>query len=124
MLKEAPARVDNSHGVEVSSPEDIARFLRKSVSWVYKHWNELGGVKVGGSIFFPDKETLNEFIFSKWKRVEVRLHPEEATVHGPVVSNQKRSQTCGGSKKGGNLKSQSGPEENNNPNRHALFGTG
>jgi hypothetical protein len=116
------SEVDNVHDSAIGSPEDIAQFFRKSVSWVYKHWRELGGVKIGGSIFFPNKETLNEYIFGKWKGVEVRLHPEEAEVYGPVVSNQKRSQTSGGKKKGGNIKSQPGYEGNNNPNRHNLFG--
>jgi hypothetical protein len=58
------------------TPEDVALFLRKSVSWIYKHWRELGGVKIGGSIFFPEKETLYERLFCRKEGVEVRLKRE------------------------------------------------
>jgi len=54
------------------TPEEVARFLKKSASWVYKHWQELGGVKLGGSLFFPHKEDLYERIFRQGQRVPVR----------------------------------------------------
>jgi hypothetical protein len=36
----------------------------------------LGGVKLGGSIRFPSKETLYERLFQTGQGVEVRLHPK------------------------------------------------
>ena len=45
--------IDKERAPVVMLPEDVALFLRKSVSWVYKHWRELGGVKVGGLHYFP-----------------------------------------------------------------------
>lgn len=50
--------VDISLSREIMTPEDVALFLKKSLSWVYKHWQELGGVKLGGSLMFPSKEDL------------------------------------------------------------------
>jgi hypothetical protein len=60
--------IDNGRTPMVMTPLDIALFLRKSASWVYKHWRELGGVKLGGSIIFPDKETLYEPLISSKRR--------------------------------------------------------
>jgi hypothetical protein len=87
--QERLTHIDNERMPVVMIPEDVALFLRKSVSWVYKHWRELSGVKIGGSIIFPDKETLYEHLFRRKEGVEVRLHQEGAAVHRPVVPNQK-----------------------------------
>ncbi|MGA1864979.1 MAG: hypothetical protein ACMUHX_07950 [bacterium] len=54
---------------EIMTPEEAAKFLHKSVSRVYKHWQELGGRKLGGSLFLPEKEDLHELLFSKGKGV-------------------------------------------------------
>ncbi|MBN1930807.1 MAG: hypothetical protein JW786_04275 [Desulfobacterales bacterium] len=43
----------------ILSPEEVAWFFRKSISWVYKNWRKLGGRKLGGSLFFPGKEDLS-----------------------------------------------------------------
>jgi len=43
--------------------EEVAQFLHKSPSWVYKNWQLLGGVKLRGSLFFPNKEDLYEHLF-------------------------------------------------------------
>ena len=66
--------------------------LRKSTSWVYKNWKELGGGKLGGSLFFPRKEDLYERIFNQREGVAIRLHPEGSQVHRGLVQNQKRGQ--------------------------------
>ena len=63
--QERLTHIDNERMPVVMIPEDVALFLRKSVSWVYKHWRELSGVKIGGSIIFPDKETLYEHLFRR-----------------------------------------------------------
>jgi hypothetical protein len=59
------------------TPEETALFLLKSISWVYKNWQELDGRKLGGSLFFPRKEDLYERLFCKrqGQGVEVQLHP-------------------------------------------------
>ena len=55
--------IDNKSLSGIMTPEEVARFLKKSTSWVYKNWQRLGGVKLGGSLFFPRKEDLYEHIF-------------------------------------------------------------
>jgi hypothetical protein len=49
------AGIDEKPDYAMMTPEEVARYLRKSPSWAYKHWRELGGVKLGGSLFFPGK---------------------------------------------------------------------
>lgn len=117
--------IDKTKQLEVIHPEDVAQFLRKSVSWVYKHWKELGGVKIGGSILFPDKETLYDHIFYQRKRMEVRFHPGETKVHRSVVSDQKRGKESRSKKKGGNSKPGDSSDNDGagDPNRHNLLGT-
>ena len=84
-------------------PEEVARYLHRSLSWVYKNWQVLGGRKLRGSIFFPKKENLYERLFSKEERVEVRLHPGRGKVFEQLVQDQSRGQGGRGEKKGGHL---------------------
>ncbi len=38
--------VDTKTEHDILTLEEVALFLRKSPSWVYKHWRELGGRKL------------------------------------------------------------------------------
>jgi hypothetical protein len=40
--------IDENPGSAIMNPEEVARFLRQSTSWVNKNWRMLGGVKLGG----------------------------------------------------------------------------
>ena len=102
----------------ILTPEEVAQYLRKSSSWVYKNWEVLGGRKLGGSVFFPRKEELYERIFCKGEGMEVRLHPDPKQVHKNRIQNQGKSQKSRSKKKGGNKQS----ENSANPNRHGIFG--
>ena len=114
-------RVDSRDAPSVLSPKEVAQFFEKSTSWVYKNWKELGGKKLGGSLFFPRKGDLYEHIFSKREGVEIRLHPEGNQVHGKLVQNQKDGEKGRGKKKGGDRKA---GKRHNDYNRHGLFGAG
>ena len=46
---------DNPHDHDILTVEEVALYLRKSTSWVYKNWQALGGRKLRGSLFFPSK---------------------------------------------------------------------
>ncbi len=105
----------------ILTPEEIAQYLRKSLSWVYKNAEILGGRKLGGSLFFPAKEDLYERIFSKRQGVEIRLHTKGNQVHGSLVQNKNRSKTSRSKEKGGNKKSKDGTED---PNRYGLLNLG
>jgi hypothetical protein len=115
--------IDNNLNHDILTPEEVALFLRKSTSWVYKHWQELGGRKLGGSLFFPRKEDLYECLFCKrqGQGVEVRFHPEGDQVHRSLVQNKNGGQTGRSKKKGGAKKSKT---DGDNPNRHGLFDLG
>ena len=114
------SNVDSQNKHEIMTPEEVAKFLHKSVSWVYKHSEELGGRKLGGSLFFPRKEELYEHLFPKRERMEVRFHPNSKQVHKIRLQNKNRGQKSNGQKKGGNKQS----KDRDNPNRHGLLGTG
>ena len=118
-----PENIDKTRPSDILTPEEVAQFFRKSTSWVYKNWKELGGRKLGGSLFFPRKEDLYERLFDKGKGVEVRLHPERNQAHGGVVQNKKAGKTGRGKKKGGNSKAKA-TGDRGDPNRHGLLGTG
>ena len=100
--------IDNNLNLDILTPEEVALYLRKSTSWVYKHWQELGGRKLGGSLFFPGKEDLYERLFCQRKGVEVRLHPERNQAHGGLVQHQKRGPKGRSKTKGGDSKPETG----------------
>ena len=106
----------------ILTPEETAQYLKKSVSWVYKNAEILGGRKLGGSLFFPAEEDLYEYLFGKRKGVEVRLHPKRQTAHKNMVQNQKRGQASRGQKKGGSTKPGNSDDHGSNINRHDIFG--
>ena len=116
---------DKFSKTNIMTPEEVAQYLRKSQSWVYKHWQVLGGVKLGGSILFPSKEELHERIFGK-REVEVRLHPPGDQAHRGLVQNQKGSKGSGGKKKG-RVEEPAGAggeteEAGDEPDRHGILG--
>ena len=43
--------------------KDVAAFLGKSVDWVYDNAEAIGGVKCGGSWFFPNEEDIYDRLF-------------------------------------------------------------
>ena len=112
-------KIDNQNQSEIMTPEEVARFLHKSVSWVYKHWKILGARKLGGSIFFPGKENLYERIFCEGqKMVEVRFCPEKDQMHAGRIQNKNPGQKSRSKKKGGDKQSK---DRDGDSNRHNLF---
>ncbi|MCK4826521.1 helix-turn-helix domain-containing protein, partial [bacterium] len=60
---EVQTNVDNNFQNDILTSEEVAQYLRKSLSWVYKNWNILGGRKLGGSLIFPKKEDLLTYLY-------------------------------------------------------------
>ena len=120
-----PSMSDSNNGLTANSEksimtvEETARFMQKSVSWVYKNSADLGGRKLGGSLFFPSKEDLYERLFNKRERGQVRFRVPERKVHQCVAKNKNRSQTGRGKKTRGVEKPETGPR---GANRHGLLG--
>ena len=128
--------VDKGTEFEIMTPEEIARYLRKSISWVYKNWQLLGGRKLRGSLLFPKKEDLYERLFYKGEGVEVRLHPQRNQAYGSRVQNLNRSEASRIKKKRGGEQittrsrklitvrdTEPSPTRDSDPNRHGIFGT-
>ena len=113
-----------THSQIILTPKEVANYLCKSLSWVYKNQIELGGSKLGGSLFFPRKEDLYERIFRKEKGVEVRLHLEGNQVHQRLVPKKAASTKSGNGKERRNKESGASDQGANNPNRHGILGFG
>jgi hypothetical protein len=105
-MADLPHQFDSGSSHDIMIPEEVAQYLHKSLSWVYKNWELLGGRKLRGSLFFPAKEDLYECLFNTGERVEVRLHQPRSQVHKHLVPNKNRSQTSRGTKKGGDKKTE------------------
>lgn len=109
--------LDKNNEKSLTTIEEVAHFLKKSQSWAYKHWKELGGRKLGGSLMFPDKEDLYERLFGKSEGVEVRLHPKGGQANRSLVPNKTTSKECGRGKEERTKKSRTADDD---PNRHGL----
>jgi hypothetical protein len=103
----------------IQTPEEVAIYYKKSTSWVYDHWEELGGVKLGGSLFFPSKEDLYERLFNKRQRIPLRLYAKRTKTHGNVVQNKKGGKKSRRTAKG--RVEQAGGEDSN---RHGILDPG
>lgn len=110
--------IDRNSNKDIMPPEEVAQYLRKSLSWVYKNWKIVGGRKLGGTLFFPGKEKLHEHIFCQKEGVEVRLHPKQSKVFRRLVQDQTRGKRGRGKKEGGDKQPKT---DNRDPNRHGLL---
>jgi hypothetical protein len=104
----------------IMTVEEVAQFMQKSVSWIYKNAATLGGRKLGGSLFFPSKEDLYERIFEKRQGMEIRFHTPGNQAYGNLVQDKNRGQTGRSKKKGGTEESETG---SGGANRHGLLGS-
>jgi len=109
--------LDKNNEKSIMTLQEVSQFLHKSESWVYKHWKQLGGKKLGGSLFFPEKEDLYERLFGRRKGVEIRLHPKGRKANRCLVSNKTTSKKCGRGKEERTKKSRTADDD---PNRHGL----
>lgn len=101
---------------ELLKPVDIAKLFSQSLAWVSKNYKKIGGIKIGGRVFFPPKEMIYERLFCGEEGVALRLHDERREVHQCILQNQKRG-------KGGRTKKTSGINTDDF-NRHSLFKSG
>src|SRR5690606_32215773 len=101
-------------------------FLRKSVSWVYKHWRELGGVKLGGSLLFPNKEDLYERLFGEGQGMALRLHSRRSALYRSLVQDKEKGTGCRIRKKKGARQTTKRKEGRTGKrrDRHNLLGDG
>lgn len=114
--------IDSPTASGILKVQEVARYLGKSESWVYKNSQILGGVKLGGSLFFPSKGELNERIFHKGQRVASGLRTEQDTPHQPVVQDKNLGQASRNRQKKGVKTGAS--KHRSDPARHGLFAVG
>ena len=50
-----PQAVTNLPKMEILTPKEVSKLLKKSVRWVYANGTDLGGVKIGGSWIFTQE---------------------------------------------------------------------
>ena len=113
--------LDNNNRKSIMTIQEVAQFLHKSESWVYKHWRELGGKKLGGSLFFKGKEDLYDCLFCKQEGMEIRLHSQGDQTHGNLVRNKTEGKKSGSRKEG---KTKQSATVATDANRHNLLGVG
>jgi len=84
--------LDQTPTYEIIQAQEAADFLKMSLSWVYDHYQELGGRKIGGTVLFPSKGAIYEHLFGQTKEpVAVRLPAERAEAPRLRLCDQKRS---------------------------------
>lgn len=79
-------------------PADIAEICNQSLAWVSKNRRKLGGIKIGGRVFFPPEEVFSERLFCRKEGLEIRLHDEKSEIHSSLVRNKERGKRSGASK--------------------------
>jgi len=124
LLTDMENSFNNTKEKLVSTPKEVAYYLGKSVSWVYKNQSVLGVRKLGGSLFFPPKEELYEHLFCKEKGVEVRLHSEGQQIHQGLVQKKAGRPKSGHIEKRGIEKPGTGDRSAGDANRHGILGSG
>ena len=85
--------VDSIRDPAIMTPEEVARFFRKSLSWVYRNRKDLGGRKLGGSLFFPAKEDLYERLFCNEDNLQVvckSCHKKKSVAENKLRRKTKR----------------------------------
>jgi len=111
--------IDTTSASGILTAKEVVQYLPKSLSWVYKNWQLLGGVKLGGSLFFPSKGEFYERLFQKGQGLANGLHTKRGPTHPRLVHIQNKGQTGRSPKKKG-----ANTEWESDPNRHGLLATG
>jgi hypothetical protein len=94
------AACTNVRWIQILKAHNISISLDKSVKWVYKHAEDLGGVKIGGSWFFTE-EGLRDAL-QRRSKVARKGHDQRKTLH-LLKGDQRRSKRMGGRPKEGGI---------------------
>jgi predicted DNA-binding transcriptional regulator AlpA len=84
--------LDQTLTYEIIQAQEAADFLKMSLSWIYDHYQELGGRKIGGTVLFPSRGEIYERLFGQQaQNVAVRFSAERESVSRLRLCDQKRS---------------------------------
>jgi len=83
--------------IKILSPREVAKIMGKSISWVYDHADELGAVRIGGSLIFTESRLKGVFDNAvsgeKWE-VAGRYQDRQKTI-STELRHQKRGKKVG-----------------------------
>jgi len=107
-----------THAIEIMRVKDVAKFLKRSPSWVYKNFDKLGGVKIGGSVLFPSRKEIYERLFKPPEEmVRVLLPVQKTALHRGRIQEEKGCPGSGSREEKRTKKS----KEKTRGNRHGLL---
>jgi len=105
--------------LKVLTPQDVADFLKVSISWVYKNADMLGVVRVKGVLRFPTREVIYERLFGAGnKDLAIQLCDERDSVQRIRLQDNDGCAACGGECTQGLAE----PAGKAAANRHGLLG--
>ena len=99
---------------EFLTPREIAKILKVSPEWVYKHAKEYGGVKIGRLVRFSKKifnKIIEEVIsggLPASQQLDVRLREEQQEIPGGRIQNSSGGSGSGGQSKNNSTKDKYG----------------
>lgn len=112
--------IEKKSQTDIMTPRDTARFLKRHITWVYRHREELGGIKIGGALFFPCKEELYERLFRQKPGMAVQFLPSQDPVSSTsIIPHQARGSKGRGKEKGGHRERKNNSTEGTD--RYGLF---
>jgi hypothetical protein len=86
LFKKVSKVVINLAKMEILTPKEVSKLLKKSVRWVYANADALGGVKIGGSLIFTE-ENLYHALQRKKQMASGGDDPRQA-VHSSVADKK------------------------------------
>ena len=101
---------------DILTPREVALLMPSSISisWIYEHWEDLGGIKIGRrniilrSVFYLNLQGRRVLVREN-REGRKEMDPKESWYDTGEVEEEKRSQTGGGrvKAKGGTIKNHS-----------------
>ena len=82
--------------MEILTPQEISKLLKKSVRWVYANGDAIGGVKIGGSWIFTEGG-LKDAIQTKRRQMESDGNGQQGALKF-VTRHEKTSRRVGSSR--------------------------
>jgi hypothetical protein len=99
--------IENNKNLDIMTPEEVADYLKVSLTWIYTNSKMIGGKKLKGVLRFPKKEDIYECIFPKGEKLVLRLRDEQNPLLKSRIQNEVKCQTSRNeSKRGGEKREQ------------------
>lgn len=100
----------------------LAERTKISVSYIYKHWEELGGFRIGRNVRFIWEDTVGRLLCSR-KGLEIPVQIQKGQIYGCIFQNQARRPQGRSISQGGIKKPIASPNPDEDRDPHNLFGS-